>query len=807
MNFALTIFVSAFLLFQVQPLISKFILPWFGGGPAVWTTCMLFFQTLLFAGYAYAHFSVRWLPPSRQAAVHLVLLVGALAVTLPSIAPAARWKPEGGANPTWSIMVLLTMTVGLPYLLLSATGPLLQAWFARSFPGRSPYRLYALSNVGSLLALVSYPFLVEPAIDTYQQSRIWAWAFALFVVLCGYAAVSIWGLRRQPLSLGERAAKVTEAGSRTAAAEEPRPLWYQPLLWIALPAFASMMLLATTNHVCQDVAVIPFLWVVPLSLYLLSFIISFDAERWYVRPLFAVGGLFFVYLAAAAPNFATEFGTGDEKTSVVLTKAAKTGIERWYNGPNRADDETDAESSTTSSGETPYKFEPELDYSGELVVHFLALFCICMICHGELVRLRPAPRFLTSFYLMIAAGGALGGLFVSLIAPYTFRTYYEWKLGIYGGVLLTAAAFLLSTGVFQHFDEVSLRRGNSRGWSLFRWSAMLLIVAVPGLVLSGIAWSDVAKLLKSDDETSVEGNFFDQVIARARNFYGAVRIEERTLIDPDKGTSTPYSRTLYHGRIIHGLQYLDEDRTLATTYYAPESGVGRAIGFFRSNPQMRVGAVGLGTGTIAAYCTEPGYYFRFYEINPKIEELSREYFSYRENAKGQIDIVLGDARLSLEREAATGSQRFDVLALDAFSGDAIPAHLLTREAFELYLKHVNISQGIIAVHISNRYLDLVPVVRGLAEEFKLGSIRIHSAGGSNGAYSSEWICVTNNQEFLDLHAEDDEYDGRRLPEFMFYADERRPHAAFETIRRWPRSILWTDAYSNLFDILMRKQED
>jgi protein-L-isoaspartate O-methyltransferase len=818
LNFALTIFVSAFLLFQVQPLISKFILPWFGGSPAVWTTCMLFFQTLLFAGYAYAHFSVKFLAPPRQALVHVVLLVAALAVTLPSIAPSIRWKPEGSDYPTWRIMALLAMNVGLPYLLLSSTGPLLQAWFARSFPGRSPYRLYALSNVGSLLALVSYPFLVEPALDSHQQSRIWSWSFAVFVVLCGYAAVHMWNLGRAKAATahGTGRGEWHTGGELATGTDEPTPTWYQPLLWVILPAFASMMLLATTNHVCQDVAVIPFLWVVPLSLYLVSFIISFDHERWYVRPFFALAGLVFLYLAAATPDFATEFGEGETKSKVTLMHFTKATLEWWHDrtkvDPAKdpdADADEDADTTATSdeTDEIPFKFEPELDYVGELVIHFAALFCVCMICHGELVRIRPAPRYLTSFYLMISAGGALGGLFVTLVAPRIFETYYEWKLGIFGGVILMAATFLLSTGIFQHFDDVAGPPSTKRGWSLARWSIMLLACAVPWLVLSGIAWSDVAKLLKADDEETGQGNYRDVVIARVRNFYGAVRIEERLQTESDTEEMTPYSRTLYHGRIIHGLQYLDEDQRLATTYYATESGVGRAIGFFKPNPNMRVGAVGLGTGTLAAYCTEPGYYFRFYEINPKIEELSNEYFTYRKNAAGKVDVVLGDARLSLEREAEEGSQRFDVLALDAFSGDAIPTHLLTREAFEIYLQHVDKNSGIIAVHISNRYLDLVPVVRGLTEEFKLGSVRIHNSESSGGVYSSEWICVTNNREFLDLYAEDDEYDGKWLPQYMFYAGERQPHAAFETIRSWPRSILWTDAYSNLFDILIRKEDD
>jgi hypothetical protein len=794
LNFALTIFVSAFLLFQVQPLISKFILPWFGGSPAVWTSCMLFFQTVLFAGYAYAHFIVKCLSPAKQGIVHAVLLIVALAASLPSVAPSATFKPPDSEHPEWRIMLLLAVSVGLPYFMLSSTGPLLQAWFARTFPGRSPYRLYSLSNIGSLLALVSYPFLVEPALDSYQQSTWWSIGFAGFVVLCGYSAIHIWhSARSEGTSDVAKASLATDPGAR--------PAWYQPLLWLVLPAFASMMLLATTNHVCQDVAPSPFLWVVPLSLYLLSFIISFDHERWYIRPFFAVAGLLFVYLSAATPGFKYEVGDTEEtRSKITLINFAKKGLERWYNGPpvDPADADEESEAAETSDPKTPYVFKPEVDYRGELFIHFGALFCICMICHGELVRLRPAPQYLTSFYLMISAGGALGGLFVSLIAPRIFNTYYEWKLGLLGGVILTAGTFLLSTGVFQHFDDATQApdprsRKPREGWSLARWAIMLLAFAVPFLVLSGVSWADMMKLLHPEEE---------KIIARARNFYGAISIAEEDDDDPDT-----HQRVLYNGRIIHGLQFQGENRKSPTTYYSIDSGVGRAIGFFRSQPTMRVGAVGLGTGTLAAYCTEPGYYFRFYEINPKVIELSDEFFTYRKDAVGKLDIVLGDARLSLEREAEKESQQFDVLALDAFSGDAIPYHLLTRESFEIYLKHVDLSKGIIAVHISNRYLDLVPVVRGLAEHFRLGSVRIHTDGEGPGAYSSEWICLTNNPDFLAIYEKDDSYDVDYLPSYMFYADEEEPHAAFELIRNWPRSILWTDAHSNLFEILMRKQDD
>ncbi len=494
--FALTIFVSAFLLFQVQPLISKFILPWFGGSPAVWTTCMLFFQVLLFGGYAYAHFIVKLLSPKQQGRVHLVMLMAALAMVGTALVLflsgwTDRLKPADSSYPIARIMLLLGWYVGLPYFMLSATGPLLQAWFARTFPGRSPYRLFALSNFGSLLALISYPFLVEPLLDTRQQFSIWVIGFLAFVIFCGYSAVHIWRLGR---SEAEEAAGTVPRAQVANEQEErfsirysdlpqfvqsslwvvlPAPVrrfmgtgWIQRLLWIALPAYASMMLLATTNHVCQDISPTPFLWVVPLSLYLLSFIICFDHERWYIRPLFAIATLVFVYLSAAAPDFEPE---ADDDVKVVLINKTKGFVEDWNK-------DLGMRSLEDPSVTIPYQFDPEVGFIGELVIHFGALFCICMVCHGELVRLRPPARYLTTYYLLISAGGALGGIFVSLIAPQIFNTYLEWRIGLMAAVILSAITLVWSTGIFQHFDDFSAaapaqgkhrhpRRGDGRSFA------------------------------------------------------------------------------------------------------------------------------------------------------------------------------------------------------------------------------------------------------------------------------------------------------------------------------------------------------
>ncbi|MDZ4820599.1 MAG: fused MFS/spermidine synthase [Planctomycetota bacterium] len=987
LNFALAIFVSAFLLFQVQPLISKFILPWFGGSPAVWTTCMLFFQVLLFAGYTYAHCSVTYLSARMQGLVHLGLMSVALVCALFFIPPGSGWKPVDSDQPVLRIMLLLSASVGFPYFVLSATGPLLQAWFARSFAGRSPYRLYALSNIGSLLALLTYPFVVEPAWDSYQQAYWWIGGFVFFCVLGAYAATQIWasdrsddsgtaGHNRSGVNEGYAAGQELASPELSPADKLPDPTWLRRLLWIALPAFASMMLLATTYHVCQDVAPVPFLWVVPLSLYLLSFIISFDAERWYIRPFFAVVGLAFLYVSAGMPSdlknggtykkavaiiewYQNDFWRKDEVTAAGLQQLLGYDADKeqalvrdeggravWHTMPDpkeplvdkskpaRDSDEprirlssspasqqlslfqlatlpgydssreqklgvvdgqltwTDSAANSASatnltradgfdlatsqalmhrdsqlrwidanSGWTPkdrYEFTYKPDYRDELFIHFGALFCVCMVCHGELVRLRPAPRYLTSFYLLISAGGALGGLFCSLIAPMIFSTHFEWTLSLYGGMILLLVALLRSLiwdrpiqwlmgrlfGVNPQPASTSSDSQFGRPWfslaQVLVALAMLLLVPVVLYYMTTIVMQDVVKFQKTDTK---------DVIARSRNFYGTVRVEGRQLkefdLDQPAVADAPSAEftlhdipknaeearrkrnwyeiiSLYNGRILHGMQFTDPDESrLPTTYYTTDSGVGRAIGYFKQTQNhFRVGAIGLGTGTLAAYSTESQQKIIFYEINPQVEALAREHFTYLSNAAEPVDILLGDARLSLERQAKEGSQQFDVLILDAFSGDSIPSHLLTKECFEIYQKHVDLKHGIIAFHISNRYLDLLPVVRGLAQHFHVKMLTIHSEGESEGGERSDWVLLTNNEEFLRDDTLGAEQETTTAPEELFYSDfpktvdSQSPDGvkanagqdANEVILNWPRTILWTDAYSNLFDILMGKDD-
>ncbi len=714
--FGVTILIGAFLLFQVQPLVSKAILPWFGGCPMVWTTCMLFFQVVLFAGYCYAHLLQQWLTPRRQAAVHLLVVVAAL--TLLPILPGTYWKPHDSSNPTWQILLLLAGTVGLPYFALSATSPLVQLWFSGVWPDRSPYRLYALSNAGSLAALLSYPFVFEPAFDLPKQSLLWSGLFLLYAVLCVASLVSVWrclgaegsGGRGQGLETANLATSKSPNPHRPCPNPLPKgegtrgsPTWLDRFRWLALPACASLMLLATTNHICQDVAAVPFLWVIPLSLYLLSFIISFEHSRWYIR--WAWGAATVLALAGVIVN---DFTRSEYPLGLLL--------EAWLT--------------------------------------FAALFFVCMVCHGELARLKPNPRHLTEFYLMIAAGGCLGGLFVSVVAPLVFSMYLEWQIGV-------AASALLAIGLL-----VLPRFAGKR--------VILCYTLLSPLIAAGVAcyfyWG------------------FDAVppVARTRSFFGVVTVLQAEVDNAAKTDDPPELQLkLVNGNILHGCQFVDPDkRHWPTTYYGETSGVGRAILGLQKTGPIRVGAIGLGVGTLAAYA-RAGDVFRFYEINQQVIDMAKKHFTYLADCRGKYEIKLGDARLSLESEPP---HKFDVIVVDAFSGDSIPTHLLTVEAFDLYRKHLS-PGGILAVHVSNRYLRLAPVVRRLAENCGMGVSRIddrtEDCNTSHLQSSSLWVLVTQNDRFL-----------RANPSSPSDWDEDNFRAS-----------LWTDKYSNLFQILRPPDRD
>ncbi|MBI5704305.1 MAG: spermidine synthase [Chloroflexota bacterium] len=701
--FALSIFLSAFLLFQVQPMAGKFILPWFGGTPAVWSTAMLFFQAALMGGYSYAYWLMK---QRRQSAIHIALLALALAVLTvqalnwesPTL-PPMDWKPQNDTLPAPAILKLLILSIGLPYFLLASNGPLMQAWFSRAFPKKPYAKLYSLSNAGSLLGLLAYPLVVEPNFALQRQGWIWSAGFAIFGLLAGWIALQN-GRAALPAS------PTTDPVSRGA-----RPSLALLSLWVGLSGAASLLLLSVTNQISQEVAVIPFLWILPLVLYLLSFILAFSGERGYNRRVYAA-----LFILAAA------------LTVMVLLNATRLHI-YW-----------------------------------QILAYCFLLFSACMLCHGELYLLRPSADHLTSFYLMISFGGALGGLFVSLIAPLIFDGYWEFFIG-----LAMAAAVLLT--ILRPSGKYNPTAWSASGGDGLASPPPTEIAARARFLFFVFVLTTVLLLWV---ETSFSGSFYAE-----RNFYGVIRVRESLVGEPPRP-----AYLMAHGITIHGLQFIGKDRNLPTTYYVPESGAGLAI---LNHPKygkgMRVGMLGAGVGTLAVY-GQRGDAYRLYEINPVVVNLAEGqggFFSFVNNSQADVTIILGDARLSLERELAEiGSQNFDVLILDTFSSDSIPVHLVTAEAFDLYLAHLA-PNGIIAAHITNLHLDLQPVFWRLAKHYGLYMVRVNYAGDANGGYASHWVLLARDPAVLNTPAIQ-----TRAVDLSGYSTTLR---------------LWTDDYSNLFQIL------
>jgi SAM-dependent methyltransferase len=671
---AATVFLSAFLLFLVQPLLAKQILPWFGGAAIVWTICMVFFQLVLLLGYAYAHWIVR-MPGRRQAWIHVTLLAASL-LFLP-VAADVSWKPVGADSPVGRIIALLFATVGLPYFLLSSTSPLAQAWFARAFPGSSPYRLFALSNFASMLALLGYPFLFEPWFTTHDQSLYWSVGFGAFVLCCGALA---WRSRELP-------ALTVEAGQLAVTAEEPPPTARQISLWLALATMGSVMLLAVSNHLTQNISSVPLLWVVPLAVYLLTFILCFEGTRWYKRDIY-LGSLIWVLCVMA-------WFLADKSLQFKLL---------WH-----------------------------------ILVFTIGLYFVCMFCHGELAARRPGPKHLTLFYLVVSAGGVVGGVLVGIIAPITLPGYLELEIG-----LTVVAALALGLNWRRPLPVVGL------------------LVAVTAFTSGALFWR--AKY------------FMEDTVYIERNYYGVLRVKENTMRMDD---SELRYRSLVHGAILHGEQWLSEKyRRSATTYYKMTSGIGRVLLAFEGKP-IKVGVIGLGAGSIAVYGDADDNY-KFYDIDAAVEEVAYKWFTYITDTPAKVDIVLGDARLSLEREPP---QDFDVLVVDAFSGDAIPTHLITKEAFDTYLRHMK-PGGVIVFHVSNRFLDLKPVLLAIAEKQGLEYAYLHESGESGGT-TSDWVALTKDKSFI------------LKPSIVEITEPVAPR---------PDWRLWTDSYSNLFQVFKYEAE-
>lgn len=670
--FAITVFLSAFLLFQIQPVIAKMILPWFGGSSSVWSACMVFFQAELLLGYGYVHWLHQKLSVHRQVQVHGGLLLLSL-LTIP-VAANPSWKGMALAHPALSVLAVLALSVGAPYLLLSTTGPLMQAWHARtnlrSSDSARTYRLYALSNLASMLALLTYPVLVEPFLPVEKQAQLWSIGYAVFVASCLVTAGFAW----------RRISNPAEQHS-SPIATGPAPSRWECMLWVGLAATASILLLAMTRHLTQDIAPVPFLWVLPLSIYLLSFILCFDAPRYYVRRLF-LGALPFALLAMDR----VLDGVGDVWLLVGLTCAS--------------------------------------------------LFIFCMICHGELVRRKPPVQHLTLFYLMLAIGGACGGALVGLVAPAVFNAYFELPLGLFLCAALVVAVLWREAGS--------------------PWRYLLLVA----LLLYGVRLSGISLDYVED---------YRRVV---RNFYSQTRVLDYN----DSGLGV--RRAMFHGRIKHGEQFLESPhREQPTAYYCTASGIGRAIQSLATTGPFKLGVVGLGAGTLAAY-GRTGDEIRIYEINDQVLDLALSEFTYLRDSKAKITTVLGDGRLMLERESP---QQFDLLVMDAFSGDSIPTHLLTLEAITSYMNHLK-PEGVLAIHITNRYLDLRPVVAAAAERVGRIATVFNLEPDDKNVYCthSVWALLTppSGNNYLSEQLQ----DGERLA----------PREGFKA---------WTDSFSNLLGVL------
>ena len=732
--YAITIFLSAFLLFQVQPLIAKIILPWFGGSAAVWSAAMLFFQLILLAGYTYAHLSIRFLKPRIQMMVHIGLL--ALSCALLPILPSPSWRPTGPEDPTLRILELLTATIGLPYFLLSSTSPLLQAWYVRRFTTGVPYRLFALSNFGSMLALVSFPFLVEPRLTTKLQAYSWSGAYVAFGLVC---AVAAWKSRE---------ASVVEAVSHSEI-QGARPAFITLVFWVLLAACASVLLISVTNHMSENVAPIPLLWVLPLALYLLSFIFAFESDRIYKRWLFipllipALGGMAYM----------------------IYANEGNLNIKQAIPG-----------------------------FAG-------ALFVCCMFCHGELARRRPAAHHLTLFYLMVSLGGAIGGILVAFIAPRVFDSYLELPLAICAcGVLAIIALWRHVTRVHWLLPAVVLIAAGVAAWYFNKHQHAMMVghwkqialSAAGGMALFALWWALpgrwpvwIPRVMAVVGVVVLAGSFVRQekalhknLVLRARNFYGPLEVRD------DIPTEDYAERTLLHGTINHGSQLLDPVlRYVTTSYYGKRSGVGRALQTLQARGPIRAGFIGLGTGVLTNY-GRSGDYIRVYEINPLIRKMSDTLFTFYKHTAAEKDILMGDARLTLERQLRAGPQNYDLIAVDAFSSDAIPVHLLTREAIQLYFKHLK-PNGVLALHISNRYLDLAPVcAAGAVAVNKPAMVVEDEATEASYFSSSTWVLVSSDPTVFESAYFKDAY--------MYDADVKKGFRP------------WTDDYSNLFQILNLK---
>jgi len=743
--FAIAVFLGAFLLFLIQPLAGRFVLPWFGGSAGVWTVCLLFFQGALLIGYVYAHVLTRLSSLRRQLLVHLGLLGGALFWLPPRLtAPANAALMD---RPTTTLLLLLVKDLGVLFVLLSATGPLLQRWFYRASPQRSPYFLYALSNVGSLLGLLIYPFALEPIASRSSQALLWSGGFVCFL------GVLIWS--------GIHLVKGGNHESKNRPFEETSPdgsdiTGRQRLAWLGLPALGTAWLAASTTALTVDISPVPFLWVTPLMVYLVSFVITFTGRRFYRPKLFP--GL------------------------LILSAALCLDLR---------------------------SFSTEMQFFPFWLSHLFCLAVGCTWCHGELYRARPHPRRLTEFYLTISLGGALGTATVAVIAPAVFQVNNDlpllWSLG-----LLTLAGGIwrqpdvhrgrsLFGGLAVAIVLVPLIRPTPLGmpvwenlWDLWQHARILPLLAALSVV--SIAISRIGKVSRSRWFARLAvvltiGNtvtFYNYTawkptpgtVETLRGFHGLIAVT-----DYDREDERTQARYLSHGSTTHGIQLLHPVyRQYPTSYYTPASGVGRALIRPNQSPRRHIGMLGLGVGTLAAYGMK-GDVMRFFEIDDNVIAAAHQHFSFLAETPATVEIVRGDGRLELEAELNQADARpYDLLVLDAFSGDAVPTHLLTVEAFASYAQRLD-PDGVIAVNISNRLVDLRPVIEGNARAQGMYVAHVlHQPGTEDWwQFPSEWILLAPRRNTLDTPAITN-YTAITAPEDL-------------------GAVRWTDEFSSILPLL------
>jgi len=703
--YAVTVFCGAFLLFAVQPMMGRFVLPWYGGAPGVWAVCLGFYQTALLAGYGYAHvLTQRVLSPRRQMIWHALLLLTACA-TLPPL-PPDTWQPDPTRNPTGELLVLLVRQLGIPFMLIAATGPLLQRWFAVTHPGRSPYRLFALSNAGSLATLLAYPLLIERMLTRGQQALAWSAGVVGLLALVG------WTARKTMIA----------AVTSPEALNPSRPAPGVRVRWVLYPALAAALLSATSTRLTLDVPAGPFMWVMPLGLYLISFILCFDHPRWYRRTLW------------------TGLGTAAAVVTADLLVSGKV-----------------------------------VGWGQQMMAYNAALLAAGMICHGEVYRLRPAAEQLTRYYLHLAAGGALGGLVIAIVAPLVFDHHYDLQILWTGGLVLLAyeslrqrdlarvrasvlglaggsgavwlshlrsppvpgfgsepmlvspatvavAALAMMTAAF-----IDPRRGWVRGW---QWRVGAVAVLIP---LGFAGWQ--ARVLR--------GRLTHETHA-SRNFHGTLVVQ-----DFNRASPMAHCRFLTHGSTIHGLQLLHPDyRRWPTAYYGPTTGMGLALARPNQPPARRIGVIGLGVGTLAAY-GQAGDAFHFHELDPAVAQAARAHFTYLDDSPAVSTVTIGDGRLGLAAEEAAGAPRYDTLVVDAFTSDAVPTHLLTREAFALYFSRLA-PGGVLAINTSNHYVNLPAVVLAQARAAGWTAVLIEAPADPEEwwAIDSAWMLLAREPAAL-----------------------------------------------------------